>query len=176
MVYSRAWGNLIHEKNQKSKISWHCPFKETVVITVFYILKIRLKEEKNLNLTYSTVVQYFVCRKRVIHCYITSLYCIYLRVHIIYSRKRTDVSQAGGIFRPSMHMHLTSSFDLSPPWVAVIYHLSMSFSSKYRNTDHWLLLVRREITPPHRLSLRDTCNWDKRRDQVRPASCSIFQR
>ncbi len=26
-VYSDAWGNLIHEKNQKSKISWHCPFK-----------------------------------------------------------------------------------------------------------------------------------------------------
>ncbi len=27
MVYSGAWGKLIHEKNQKSKISWHCPFK-----------------------------------------------------------------------------------------------------------------------------------------------------
>ncbi len=26
MVYSGAWGKLIHEKNQKSKISWHCPF------------------------------------------------------------------------------------------------------------------------------------------------------
>ncbi len=26
MVYSDAWGKLIHEKNQKSKISWHCPF------------------------------------------------------------------------------------------------------------------------------------------------------
>jgi hypothetical protein len=26
MVYSGAWGNLIHEKNQKTKISWHCPF------------------------------------------------------------------------------------------------------------------------------------------------------
>ncbi len=26
MVYSAAWGKLIHEKNQKSKISWHCPF------------------------------------------------------------------------------------------------------------------------------------------------------
>ncbi len=21
-----AWGKLIHEKNQNSKISWHCPF------------------------------------------------------------------------------------------------------------------------------------------------------
>ncbi len=27
MVYSGAWGKLIHEKNQKSKISWQCPFK-----------------------------------------------------------------------------------------------------------------------------------------------------
>jgi hypothetical protein len=27
MVYSGAWGKLIHEENQKSKISWHCPFK-----------------------------------------------------------------------------------------------------------------------------------------------------
>ncbi len=27
MVYSGAWGKLIREKNQKSKISWHRPFK-----------------------------------------------------------------------------------------------------------------------------------------------------
>jgi hypothetical protein len=27
MVYSGAWAKLIHEKNQKSKISWHCPLK-----------------------------------------------------------------------------------------------------------------------------------------------------
>jgi hypothetical protein len=26
LVYSGAWGKLIHEKNQKSKISRHCPF------------------------------------------------------------------------------------------------------------------------------------------------------
>ncbi len=26
MVYSGAWGKLIQEKKQKSKISWHCPF------------------------------------------------------------------------------------------------------------------------------------------------------
>ncbi len=26
MVYSGDWGKLIHEKNQQSKISWHCPF------------------------------------------------------------------------------------------------------------------------------------------------------
>ncbi len=27
MGYSGAGGKLIHEKNQKQKISWHCPFK-----------------------------------------------------------------------------------------------------------------------------------------------------
>ncbi len=27
MGYSGAGGKLIHEKNLKSKISWHCPFK-----------------------------------------------------------------------------------------------------------------------------------------------------
>ncbi len=27
MVYSGAWGKLIHEKNKKSKIFWHYPFK-----------------------------------------------------------------------------------------------------------------------------------------------------
>ncbi len=26
-VYSGAWGNWFIKKNQKSKISWHCPFK-----------------------------------------------------------------------------------------------------------------------------------------------------
>ncbi len=27
MGYSGAGGKLTHEKNQKQKISWHCPFK-----------------------------------------------------------------------------------------------------------------------------------------------------
>jgi hypothetical protein len=27
MGYSGAWGRLIHEKNQKQKVSWHFPFK-----------------------------------------------------------------------------------------------------------------------------------------------------
>jgi hypothetical protein len=26
-IYSGAWGKLIHEKNLKLKIWWHCPFK-----------------------------------------------------------------------------------------------------------------------------------------------------
>ncbi len=32
LVYSDAWGKLIHEKNQKSKISWHCPFNKHLEI------------------------------------------------------------------------------------------------------------------------------------------------
>ncbi len=28
MQYSGAGGKLIHQKNQKQKISWHCPFKQ----------------------------------------------------------------------------------------------------------------------------------------------------
>ncbi len=31
MGYSGAGEKLIHEKNQKQKISWHCPFKQIVV-------------------------------------------------------------------------------------------------------------------------------------------------
>ncbi len=27
MLFSRAWGKMIHEKNLKQKISWQCPFK-----------------------------------------------------------------------------------------------------------------------------------------------------
>ena len=30
MVYSGAWGELIHEKNQQQKISWHCPFNSNI--------------------------------------------------------------------------------------------------------------------------------------------------
>ncbi len=31
MEYSGVGGKLIHEKNQKQKISWHCPFKGIVL-------------------------------------------------------------------------------------------------------------------------------------------------
>ncbi len=31
MGYSGAGGKLIDEKNQKQKISWHCPFKRKFV-------------------------------------------------------------------------------------------------------------------------------------------------
>jgi hypothetical protein len=34
MVYLGAWGKLIHEKEQKSKISWHCPFKNEQMLVL----------------------------------------------------------------------------------------------------------------------------------------------
>ncbi len=30
MLFSEAWGKVIHGKNLKQKISWHCPFKSTL--------------------------------------------------------------------------------------------------------------------------------------------------
>jgi hypothetical protein len=38
MGYSGALGNLIHEKNLKSKISWHCPFKRYLLVYVQFSL------------------------------------------------------------------------------------------------------------------------------------------
>jgi hypothetical protein len=35
MEYSGAGGKLIHEKNQKQKISWHCPFKPKRVTNIW---------------------------------------------------------------------------------------------------------------------------------------------
>ncbi len=35
IVYSGVWWKLIHEKYQKLKILWHCPFKHSLVTTVF---------------------------------------------------------------------------------------------------------------------------------------------
>ncbi len=47
MVYSKAWGKLMHEKNQKSKISWHCPFKGTQAWHFFkYYQGYRLRGQK----------------------------------------------------------------------------------------------------------------------------------
>jgi hypothetical protein len=39
MEYSVAGGKLIHEKNQKQKISWHCPFKFFVLYPTAQRLK-----------------------------------------------------------------------------------------------------------------------------------------
>jgi hypothetical protein len=53
MVYSRDWGKLIHEKNQKSKISWHCPFKPTAKLNQllnYIFLPMAHNTEKNIHL------------------------------------------------------------------------------------------------------------------------------
>jgi hypothetical protein len=42
MVYSGAWGKLIHEKNQKQKISWHCPFNAQLFLTLEYHIALSL--------------------------------------------------------------------------------------------------------------------------------------
>ena len=36
MGHSGAGGKLIHKKNKKQKISWHCPFKQIVIVYVVY--------------------------------------------------------------------------------------------------------------------------------------------
>ena len=38
MEYLGAGGKLIHEKNQKQKISWHCPFKMALCIVLYALL------------------------------------------------------------------------------------------------------------------------------------------
>jgi hypothetical protein len=35
-LFSGAWGKMIHEKNLKQKISWHCPFKERKFVLFEY--------------------------------------------------------------------------------------------------------------------------------------------
>ncbi len=50
LVYSGAWGKLIHEKKQKSKISWHCPFKGLKFFNPYSILgNFSLKFQSFLN-------------------------------------------------------------------------------------------------------------------------------
>ncbi len=34
MLLSGAWGKVIHEKNLKQKISWHCPFNQAQDMSV----------------------------------------------------------------------------------------------------------------------------------------------
>ncbi len=40
MEYSGAGKKLIHEKNQKQKISWHCPFTASNSATAFILFPI----------------------------------------------------------------------------------------------------------------------------------------
>ncbi len=40
MVYSGAGGKLIHEKNPKSKILWHCPFKRCLPESILFLVAV----------------------------------------------------------------------------------------------------------------------------------------
>ncbi len=46
MLLSGAWGKVIHEKNLKQKISWHCPFKTSFLYLVVS-LTIGINLDKN---------------------------------------------------------------------------------------------------------------------------------
>ncbi len=59
MVYSDASGKLIHEKNQKSKISWHCPFKYNVLEAGGHSYVDLLKKKKNLLICTAVDLQSF---------------------------------------------------------------------------------------------------------------------
>jgi hypothetical protein len=58
MGYSGAGGNLIHEKNQKQKISWHCPFKWFSLKVLFYKLFTLRVYDKCLHIRMSVCQQY----------------------------------------------------------------------------------------------------------------------
>ncbi len=48
MQYSGAGGKLIHQKNQKQKISWHCPFNEVPwVHSLQWFLKVDIGSERD---------------------------------------------------------------------------------------------------------------------------------
>jgi hypothetical protein len=44
MEYSGAEGKLIHKKNQKQKISWHCPFNDKRILLRSQFLGHRLTD------------------------------------------------------------------------------------------------------------------------------------
>ncbi len=60
MEYTGAGGKLIHEKNQKQKISWHCPFKHiqiraqvsalSRVLRFNYIAEVNLRTLKTIEI------------------------------------------------------------------------------------------------------------------------------
>jgi hypothetical protein len=56
LIYSRVWGKLIHEKNLKSKISWHCNFETCTVYAPRPCgAQIKISEDKILKHIYQKV-------------------------------------------------------------------------------------------------------------------------
>ncbi len=60
MEYSGAGGKLIHEKKQKQKISWHCPFKMPQRSTGLY----KLTLNSNKALLYNMQAGMYESKKR----------------------------------------------------------------------------------------------------------------
>ncbi len=59
MQYSGAGGKLIHQKNQKQKISWHCPFKLFPARKSLFS-DIPAGDRKIVNLFYSVIYSYIL--------------------------------------------------------------------------------------------------------------------
>jgi hypothetical protein len=77
MDFSGAGGKLIHEKNQKQKISWHCPFKVTEAIGLS-VLRIRIRIHMFLGLLDPdpSIIKYGTyCDKNLdFYCFVTSFW------------------------------------------------------------------------------------------------------
>ncbi len=53
MFLSGAWGKVIHEKNLKQKISWHCPFKvKNFIVNVTCVIKTKALIEQSIKNKY----------------------------------------------------------------------------------------------------------------------------
>ncbi len=67
MGYSGAGGKLIHEKNQKQKISWHCPFKAFIQVFSIYVQTIFLNiwVSASSQLVYAVFTTFFIASKRI---------------------------------------------------------------------------------------------------------------
>ncbi len=63
MLFSGAWGKVIHEKNLKQKILWHCPFKPLKIARSFSSLVI-LRNGGCPSMRYSWTV---ICTEQTIH-------------------------------------------------------------------------------------------------------------
>ncbi len=68
-VIFRAWGKVIHEKNLKQKISWHCPFKEILWIKSPALFLVNCKGHIRYLSSYCTGVVDFA-----LWCFINSWY------------------------------------------------------------------------------------------------------
>ncbi len=63
MGHSGAGGILIHKKNQKQKISWHCPFKHSLGIYLIFFVLLYISRYVNCftdSFTWSALPKYLI--------------------------------------------------------------------------------------------------------------------